>query len=225
MQVALRRKPGARTAGSADPPSISNPRSSGSRNSHGHGCPRSFFTEIERCLRLGVAVDLLWDLDGLKLDGYREIVRVREDGRVEVTSAGRRSLRKGPRVPERPAGKPPQLAVELSDEVGESPRTITALARITECSAPIYYTTGADRHGVYRNVMVLWELYGPEAEDYRMLSGRVNSPPARDGGSAVVETQFTVGQPGRYHLRTATTDLAGRSTVIWKDTSLGPRRP
>ena len=42
-----------------------------------------FFTEIERCLRLGVAFDLLWDLDVLRLDGYREVVRVREDGRVE----------------------------------------------------------------------------------------------------------------------------------------------
>ena len=185
----------------------------------------NFFTEIERCLRQGDAFDLLWDLDGLKLDGYGEVVRVREDGRVEITSAGRRALRKGPRVPERPAGKPPQVVVELSGEVGEAPRTITARARITEGSAPIYYTTGADRHGVHHNVMALWELYGPEAEDYRVLSGRVNSPPARDGGSAVVETQFTVGQPGRYRLRAATTDLAGRSTVIWKEFTAGTEKP
>ena len=182
----------------------------------------NFFTEIERCLRLGVAFDLLWDLDGLKLDGYREVVRVREDGRVEIPADGRRSLRKGPRVPERPAGKPPQLAVELSGEVGQSPRAITARARVTEGSAPIYYTTGADRHGVYHNAMVLWELYGPGGEDYRsLLAGGANPVVNRDGGSAVVETQFTIEQPGRYRLRAATTDLAGRSTVVWNEFKVG----
>lgn len=185
----------------------------------------NFFTEIERCLRLGVGFDLMWDLDGLKLDGYREVVRVRENGRVEITVDGRRSSRTGPRVPERPVGESPQLMVELSDEVGESPRAITARARVTEGSAPIYYTTGADRRGVYHNVMVLWELYGPGAEDYRMLSGRVTPPPTRDDSSSVVETRFTVTQPGRYRLRAATTDLAGRSTVVWKEFKVGPRKP
>ena len=42
----------------------------------------NFFTEIERCFKLGVPFDLLWDLPGMKLTGYREIVRVREDGKV-----------------------------------------------------------------------------------------------------------------------------------------------
>jgi len=181
----------------------------------------NFFTEIEHCLRLGVAFDLLWDLDGLKLDGYREVVRVREDGRVEISTGGRRSLRKGPRVPERSAGKPPQLVVELSGEIGPSPRPITVRARVTAGFAPVYYTTGADRRGVYQNAMVLWELYGPGAEDYRQLSAHVNSPLNRDGDSAVVETQFTVEQPGRYRLRTATTDLMGRSTVVWKEFEVG----
>src|SRR5207249_11294022 len=32
----------------------------------------NFFTEIERCLRLGVAFDLLWDLPALQPSGYRE---------------------------------------------------------------------------------------------------------------------------------------------------------
>lgn len=181
----------------------------------------NFFTVIERCLRQGVAFDLLWELDGLKLAGYREVVRVREDARVEVLTTGRRSLRKGPRVPERPAGQPPQLAVELSGEVGQSPRAITARARVTEGSASVYCTTGADRRGVYHNAMVLWELYGPSAEDYRQLTGRVNPPLTRDGGSVVVETQFTIEQPGRYRLRAATTDLAGRSTVVWKEVKVG----
>ena len=36
----------------------------------------NFFTEIERAIRLGVAFDLLWDLEGLKLSDYREIIRI-----------------------------------------------------------------------------------------------------------------------------------------------------
>lgn len=181
----------------------------------------NFFTEIERCLRLGVAFDLLWDLDGLKLVGYREEVRVREDGRVEITTDGRRTLRKGPRIPERPTGKSPQLFLELSGGESERPRSSTARAQVTEGSAAVYYTPGADRHGVYQNTLVLWELFGPEAEDYRQLSGRVISPLAHGVHSAAVETQFTIEQPGRYRLRAATTDLAGRSTVVWKEFNVG----
>jgi hypothetical protein len=177
----------------------------------------NFFTELERCRRLGVAFDLLWDLDGLKLDGYREVVRVREDGRVEISAEGRRSLRKGPRLPERPVGTPPQLAVELTGASGELPGTVTARARITEGSSPVYYTTGADRRGVYHNAMVLWELYGPGEEDYRTLTGRVAPPEPRNSAAAVVEARFTVERAGRYRLRAATTDLAGRSTVVWKE--------
>jgi hypothetical protein len=179
------------------------------------------FTEIERCLRGGVGFDLLWDLDGLKLDGYREVVRVREDGRVDVAAEGKHTLRKSPRLPERPAGKPPGLTVELSSETGARPRSFSAHARVTEGSAPVYYTSGADRHGVYHNVLVLWELFGPGAEDYRQLLGRVMTPLGGDGGLAVVEAQFAVEQPGRYRLRAATTDLAGRSSVVWKEIKVG----
>ncbi|NOS68478.1 MAG: hypothetical protein HOP33_00925 [Verrucomicrobia bacterium] len=180
----------------------------------------NFFTEIERCLRLGFAFDLRWDLDGLPLDGYREIVRVREDGRVEITADGKRTIRKGPRVPERPSGKPPQLAVELSGIEGELPRTITARAQVEEGSAAVYYTTGTDRQGVYQNAMVLWELYGPEEEDYRTLPGHVIQTATPDRASHV-ETRFTLSQPGHYRLRAATTDLAGRSTVVWKGFNAG----
>ena len=31
-------------------------------------------------MKSGVPFDLLWDLPGIRLDGYREITRVREDG-------------------------------------------------------------------------------------------------------------------------------------------------
>ena len=178
----------------------------------------NFFTEIERCLRLGVAFDLLWDLDGLKLGDYREIVRVREDGRVEVIAGGSRSEHSGPRVPTRPAGSAPGLTVELSDGEERGPRAITARARVVQQASPVYYTTGTDGHGVYHNARVLWELYGPGDEDYRaLLSAGANPLTTFDGRSAVVEVKFRVEQTGRYRLRSATTDLAGRSTVVWKE--------
>ena len=178
----------------------------------------NFFMEIERCLRLGVAFDLLWDLEGLNLGDYREVVRVREDGRVEVIADGRRSEHSGPRVPNRPAGAAPKLTVELSDGGERGPRAITARARVVQQASPVYYTTGTDGQGVYHNARVLWELYGPGDEDYRaLLSAGANPPTTFDGVSAVVEVKFRVEQTGRYRLRSATTDLAGRSTVVWQE--------
>ena len=178
----------------------------------------NFFTEIERCFRLGVSFDLLWDLDGMKLGGYREVVRVREDGRVEITAGGRRNVRSGSRVPSRPEGEPPKLSVKLSDDGKHGPRTITARARVTEKASPVYYTTGTDARGVYHNARVLWELFGPGVEDYRALLPTGASPRTTfDGESAELEIEFRLAQTGRYRLRAATTDLAGRSTVVWKE--------
>lgn len=189
-----------------------------------HGIPHrqvmaNCFTEIERCLRRGIAFDLRWDLEGLPRDGYREIVRVGDDGRVEISTDGRRPSRKGARAPERAAGKPPQLTVALSTGNDIGLHSFNARAQVAEGSAPIYYTTGTDRHGIYQNVLVLWELYGPEAEDYRMLSGQVISTDTTAG--ATVETRFTLEQPGVYRLRAATTDLTGRSAVVWKEFKVG----
>jgi hypothetical protein len=166
---------------------------------------------------LGVSFDLLWNLEGLSLDGYREVVRIREDGLVDLTADGRHTLRKSPRTPERPHGQPPGLAVEWFRESGQHSRSVTARARVTEGSAPVYYTTGADRQGLYHNVWVLLELFGPGAEDYRQLFSRVTSRPVGPSSPAVIETQFTLEQPGQYRLRAATSDLAGRSTVVWKE--------
>ena len=42
-----------------------------------------------------------------------------------------------------------------------------------------------------------------------------------EGGAAAVEAQFAVEQPGRYRLRAATTDLAGRSAVVWNEINVG----
>jgi len=177
----------------------------------------NFFTEIECCIRMGVAYDLFWDIEGYRFTGYRQIVRVREDGNVEVISDGKSTLHEGPRIPDRSEGVPPQLTVDLSNETGKAPLQITARASLVKGSADIYYTLGASSRGIYRNVMVLWELYGPEEEDYRFLLGENREPRILDEGIRTnVEMEFAIRQPGKYRLRAATVDLAGRSTVVWK---------
>lgn len=40
--------------------------------------------------------------------------------------------------------------------------------------------------------------------------------PHKDGGH-LVEATFHIQKQGHYRLRAATTDLAGRSTVVWKE--------
>ena len=71
-------------------------------------------------------------------------------------------------------------------------------------NADVYYSTGADSGGVYRNARFYWELYGPEDEDMRII------PPAET-------VRFQLGKPGLYRLRVATVDRSGRSTVVWKE--------
>src|SRR5207244_5571660 len=127
------------------------------------------FLEIERCLRSGVAFDLLWDLPGLQPSGYREVVRVREDEKVEVAEKGKARVFGKARVPSRPEGAPPQLKINLSRQEGSAPLPITARARVVETSAPVFYTFGTDKDGVYRNAAVAWEIYGLSEEDYRFL--------------------------------------------------------
>jgi len=94
----------------------------------------NFFTEIERCLRSGVAFDLMWDLEGMKLDGYREIVHVREDGQVEISTPGQKNVLNGPREPARPEGNPPELDVNMVLYLlggGDQKHDFTAQARVT----------------------------------------------------------------------------------------------
>lgn len=176
----------------------------------------NFFTEIERCLRLGVAFDLMWDLPGTKPEGYREVVRAREDGKVQVvTGTGSRLLDQA-RTPPRPGGKPPRLTVNLTGLEGPLPLHVRASAHVVEGSAPIYYTFGADPTGIHHNAMVAWELYGPEEEDYRFLRPDDLQPQVRsDGkGGSEVEMSFRLQRPGTYRLRVATVDLAGRTAVV-----------
>jgi len=118
----------------------------------------------------------------------------------------------------RPEGYPPQLTIELSIETGKAPLEIAARALLAEGSSPVYYTLGANSKGIYKNVKVLWELYGPGEEDYRFLIDRNREPRIRDVGTRTsVDIKFRISQPGKYRLRAATVDLAGRTAVVWKN--------
>ena len=177
----------------------------------------NFFTEIERAIRLGVAFDLLWDLEDLKLSNYREVVRIQEDGKVEVTENDETVLHEGTRTPTRPNGIPPKLTVDVSIPQGKTPVQVHACATVTEGSAGVYYTRGADENGIYNNERVLWELFGPEEEDYRFLNREQSKIRIHQTGSATeVEIRFSLKRPGNYRLRAATVDMAGRTAVEWK---------
>lgn len=176
----------------------------------------NFFTEIERCLRLGVAFDLLWDLPEMSLPDYREVVRIREDGKVAIIKGARRTVLERARTPQRPEGMPPQLTVQLSAVEGESPLEISARATVVETGAPVFYTFGADSEGVYHDAKVAWEIYGPGEEDYRYLIPARRKPIVREkDGVAEVEIRFKLVRPGNYRLKAGTVDIAGRSTITW----------
>ena len=177
----------------------------------------NFFTEIERAIRLGVAFDLIWDLEGLKLSDYREAVRIREDGKVEVNEGSETVLYEGGRTPIRPNGILPTLIVDVSIPQSKAPLEVSASATVTEGSASVYYTRGADDSGIYNNEMVLWELFGPEEEDYRFLNSEQSKIRIDKTESATnVEIRFRLNHPGNYRLRAATVDMAGRTAVVWK---------
>ena len=178
---------------------------------------QNFFIEIERALRLGVAFDLLWDLEGLKLSNYREVVRIREDGKVEVAENSETVLHETARTPIRPSGIPPKLTVDVSVLQDKVPLEIHTCATVTEGSTAVYYTRGADENGIYNNERVLWELFGPEEEDYRFLNRESSETYINQEGTSIkVGISFTLKHPGNYRLRAATVDMAGRTAVEWQ---------
>jgi hypothetical protein len=167
---------------------------------------------------MGVTYDLFWDIEGYEFSGYREVVHIREDGKVMMKVDGKEILHNGPRIPDRPEGSPPQLAIELPIETGKAPLEVSARAILVEGSSPVYYTLGADPKGIYKNVKVFWELYGPKEEDYRLLLNWNQEPRVYDEGTrTIVDIKFGISQPGKYRLRAATADLAGRTAVVWKN--------
>ena len=177
----------------------------------------NFFIEIERAIRLGVAFDLLWDLPELKLSDYREVVRIQEDGKVKVTENDETVLYAGARAPTRPKGIPPALTVDVSISQTGTTFEVHACAIVTKGTASVYYTRGADKSGVYNNEMVLWELFGPEEEDYRFLNREQSEIHIHQTESeAEVEIHFRLKHPGNYRLRAVTVDMAARTAVEWK---------
>ena len=190
-------------------------------NSHGvkyRDVMSNFYIEIERCIRLGIEYDAFWDIEDLELNGYDEIVGIREDGKVEITKNGKSKLLNSARTPERPEGILPKLAVEINSTSNKAPSTITAVAEVTEGTSPIYYTQGANKEGIYRNVYVLWELYGPEEEDYTdFWNDRWDVSVTEKDNSATAEIKFKIDKPGNYKLKVSISDLAGRSSVVWKE--------
>jgi hypothetical protein len=194
---------------------------------NGHGIKyrdimNNFYIEIERCIRLGVEYDLFWNLENFEWKGYREVIDIREDGKVEVSSNGKSNLLNSARIPQRPEGNHPLLEIELENSKENENYSITAIAKVTETTAPVFYTQGAGKDGIYRNTYVLWELYGPEEEDYTdFWKERWNVVVREKDKSAIVKIKFKIDKPGNYRLRVSTTDVAGRSTVVWKDIKLG----
>ena len=177
----------------------------------------NLFAEIERCIRLGIAFDLLWDLDGIEPTGYREIVRIREDGKIQIQVDGNKEILDKPRTPARPDGAAPQLTINLSNTKGKAPLEIKATAEITEGPSPVYYTLGTNAQGIYKNIKVCWELFGPAEEDYNFpLQGAKEPTVYESCNKSTIEFQFKITQPGDYRLRAATGDLAGRTSVVWK---------
>jgi glycerophosphoryl diester phosphodiesterase len=191
------------------------------RNSHGikyREVMSNLYTEIERCIRLGVKYDLFWNLVDLEYEGYREIITIREDGKVEILSKGKRSILDSARIPERPEGLAPQLSVELKPVDNRSSGTYRARATVTAGDAPVYYTQGANKEGVYLNSYVLWELYGPGEADYTdFWNDRWEVSVTEENNTATVEFEFSIEQSGSYRLRASTSDAEGRSSVVWKE--------
>jgi hypothetical protein len=179
----------------------------------------NFYTEVERCLRLGVEFDSFWHLEKLELKGYREVIDIREDGKVEVRTGNSKKLLDTARIPERPEGMAPNLSVAVS--INED-NILIARANVVEGSAPIFYTQGADKNGVYNNIYVLWELFGPDDEDYYYPwteSWQIKVDEKKN--HIETEIKLPLKKSGTYRLRAATSDLAGRSTVVWKEVQVG----
>ena len=182
----------------------------------------NFYIEVERCIRLGIQYDAYWNLPGLKLDGYRKVVKIRDDGKVEVIKNGKTEILNSARILQRPEGKLPELSVDIDAGKAKAPCTITARAHVVKGSAPLYFTMGAGKDGIYRNVYVLWELYGPQEEDYNdFWLQRWNVDVSEKDSAATVQIKFPIERPGNYRLKVSACDLAGRTKVIWEKITIG----
>jgi hypothetical protein len=147
----------------------------------------------------------------MKVAGYRNVVRIREDGAIESANASGTETRLM-----RPDGEPPDLSVSVAASSEADDLKLTARARVVEKTAPVYYTFGADTQGIYHNARVAWELYGPGEEDYLFILPDQLKPRVRVAGDVSdVEATARLKRPGSYRLRVSTVDLSGRTSVVW----------
>ena len=137
---------------------------------------------------------------------------------MEVTVNGVVEVLPGPRTPERAGGAGPGLEID-APESAQAPATITVTARVVEGDAPVYYSPIPDLSGVHHNERVLWEVYGPEEEDHFHRVPVIEAGDVTQTGPNThdVAATLNIEKPGRYRIRAATTDLAGRSAVVWRD--------
>ena len=187
-----------------------------------HGTVMSnFYVEVERCLRLGIEFDAFWDLEGFDFSHYSEIVNIRKNGKVEVTAKGQTIMLDSARILNRANGVSPHLSTNIKGGNTHSTGLISVTANIKKSSAPVYFTRGVNDEGKNINQYVLWELFGPGDEDYTAFwDERFNYTVTEKKNSVEVEFRFTVNQPGEYRLRVATTDLAGKSAVVWTNLTI-----
>lgn len=187
-----------------------------------HGTVMSnFYVEVERCLRLGIEFDAFWDLEGFDFSHYSEIVNIRKNGKVEVTAKGQTIMLDSARILNRANGVSPHLSTNIKGGNTHSTGLISVTANIKKSSAPVYFTRGVNDEGKNINQYVLWELFGPGDEDYTAFwDERFNYTVTEKKNSVEVEFRFTVNHPGEYRLRVATTDLAGKSAVVWTNLTI-----
>jgi hypothetical protein len=86
----------------------------------------------------------------------------------------------------------------------------------------VYYAPVPNADGVHVKLQVSWELYGPNEEDYSSRAPEIRAGPAIDVAPReyLVAATLRFEKAGHYRLRAATTDLAGRSTVVWQEANI-----
>ncbi len=187
-----------------------------------HGTVMSnFYIEVERCLRLGIEFDAFWNLDSFDFNDYSEIVNIRKDGKVEISKNGTTTILHSARTPTRSEGNPPKLDVNILGGNVQAAGVITVTANVIEGSTPVYFTRGVNNDGININQYVLWELFGPGDEDAEVFwEERFYYAITEIDHLIEIKFNFKVDRPGDYRLRVATTDLAGKSKVVWKNLTI-----
>jgi hypothetical protein len=109
-----------------------------------------------------------------------------DTGKIEVIHKSDHQILDQTRTPTQPGGKAPALDAHLSAASGSAALAVTTTAKVTETSAPVFYTLGPDSNGIEQNTTVAWELYGPNDGDYTCLRAKGLARPDEMGGHTIV---------------------------------------